>query len=213
MSSSSSPLVLPFFPCSSALLVNSVPRYVPFLHVLSGCSSCVSKLSRVIFTFTGTSLREPGHDMDGLTIENSRSEVDRWLHKGFRSCGKSAAMTPAGAKNGHGGHNVPEALQGYKYSAFVVDCNSGVWAFLLRAFGPNMSRPIAGIQPFFASLRSDLEHMCVTRDMVIKVFHHTICIVLITIIDPFCASLINEVSYFIKEESSRMQYSFSLLYI
>ena len=48
--------------------MNSVPQYVPFFRVLRGCSSCVSKLSRVLFAFTGTSLREPGHDMDGLTI-------------------------------------------------------------------------------------------------------------------------------------------------
>ena len=79
--------------------------------VLRGCSSCVSKLFWVLFAFTGISLREPGHDMDGLTNVNSHSEVDRWLRKGFRSCGKSAAMTPAGTKNEHGGHNVPGAPQ------------------------------------------------------------------------------------------------------
>ena len=50
-------------------------------------------------------------------------------------------------------------LSGYKYSSVAVDCNSGVWAFLLRAFHPNTSRLISGIQPFFASLRSDLEHL------------------------------------------------------
>ena len=50
-------------------------------------------------------------------------------------------------------------LSGYKYSTVVVDSNSGVWAFLVRAFCPNISCPISGIQPFFASLQSDLEHM------------------------------------------------------
>ena len=50
-------------------------------------------------------------------------------------------------------------LSGYKYSTVAVDCNSGVWAFLLCAFCPNISCPIPGIQPFFASLRSDLEQM------------------------------------------------------
>ena len=50
-------------------------------------------------------------------------------------------------------------LSGYKYSAVVVDCNSDVWAFLLRAFCPNISCPNSGIQPFFASLQSDLEQM------------------------------------------------------
>ena len=48
-------------------------------------------------------------------------------------------------------------LSRYKYSIVVVDCNSGVWAFLLRAFCPNISCPISRIQPFFASLQSDLE--------------------------------------------------------
>ena len=48
---------------------------------------------------------------------------------------------------------------GYKYSTVAVDCNSGVWTFLLCAFYPNISHPISGIQPFFASLRSDLEHI------------------------------------------------------
>ena len=91
--------------------MDSVPQYVPFFRVSRGCRSCVSKMSRVLFAFTGTSLREPGHDMDGLTNVKSRSEVDRWLRKGFRSCSKSAAMTPAGTKNEHGGHNVPGALQ------------------------------------------------------------------------------------------------------
>ena len=91
--------------------MNSVPQYVPFLRVLRGCSSCVSKLSRVLFAFAGTSLREPGHDMDGSTTANTRPEVVKWLCKGFRSCGRSAAMTAAGTKNEHGGHNVPGALQ------------------------------------------------------------------------------------------------------
>ena len=50
-------------------------------------------------------------------------------------------------------------LSGYKYSTVAVDCNSGVWAFLLRAFCPNISCPISGIQPFFVSLQSDLEHI------------------------------------------------------
>ena len=97
--------------------MNSVPQYVPFLRVLRGCSSCVSKLSRVFFDFTGTSLHEIGHDMDGLTIENSGSEVGRCLRKGFRSCGKSVAMTPAGAKKEHGEHNVPGALHGFEANA------------------------------------------------------------------------------------------------
>ena len=42
---------------------------------------------------------------------------------------------------------------------FAVVCNSGVWAFLLRAFCPNISCPISGIQPFFASVQNDLEHI------------------------------------------------------
>ena len=50
-------------------------------------------------------------------------------------------------------------LSGYKYSTVAVDCNSGVWAFLLCAFCRNISCPISAIQPFFASLRSDLEHI------------------------------------------------------
>ena len=50
-------------------------------------------------------------------------------------------------------------LSGYKYSEVVVDCNSGVWDFLLRAFCPNISRPISGMQPFFASLPIDLEKL------------------------------------------------------
>ena len=52
-------------------------------------------------------------------------------------------------------------LSGYKYSTVLVDCNSGVWAFLLRAFCPNILRPIFGIQPFFVSLQSDLEHIAI----------------------------------------------------
>ena len=48
-------------------------------------------------------------------------------------------------------------LSGYKCSTVGMDCNSGVWTFLLRAFCPNISPPIFGIQPFFASLQSDLE--------------------------------------------------------
>ena len=47
-------------------------------------------------------------------------------------------------------------LSGYNYSTVVVDCNSGVWAFLLRAFSPNISCLISGIQPFFASSQNDL---------------------------------------------------------
>ena len=50
-------------------------------------------------------------------------------------------------------------LSGYKYSIVAVDCNSGVWAFLLRSFCPNISCPISRIQWFFASLQSDLEHI------------------------------------------------------
>ena len=50
-------------------------------------------------------------------------------------------------------------LLGYKYSTVAMDCNSGVWAFLLRAFCPDISCPISGIQPFFASLQSDLEQI------------------------------------------------------
>ena len=50
-------------------------------------------------------------------------------------------------------------LSGYKYSTVVIDCNSGVWVFLLRTFCPNISCPISGIQPFFASLQSDLEQL------------------------------------------------------
>ena len=50
-------------------------------------------------------------------------------------------------------------FSGYKYSTVAVDCNSGVWAFLLRAFCPNISCPIFGIQPFFVSFQSDLEHL------------------------------------------------------
>ena len=48
-------------------------------------------------------------------------------------------------------------LSGYKYSTVVVDCNCGVWAFLLHAFCPSISCPISGIQPLFAPLQSDLE--------------------------------------------------------
>ena len=110
LSSSSGTLFLPLLPCASALLVNSVPQYVPFLRVSRGCSSCVSKLSRVLFASTRTSLRELGHDMDGSTIANSPPKVGKWLRKGFRSCGKSAVMIGDGAKNEHGGHNVLGAL-------------------------------------------------------------------------------------------------------
>ena len=78
--------------------MNSVPQHVPFVRVLSGGSSCVSKLSRVLFASTGTSLREPEQDMDGLTTAKSRLDVGKWLRKGFRSCGKAAAMVPARAK-------------------------------------------------------------------------------------------------------------------
>ena len=103
--------------------MNSVPQYVPFFCVLRGCNSCVSKLSRALFAFIGTALHEPGHDMDGLAIVNSRSEVNRWLRKGFRSCGKSAAITLAGTKNEHGGPNVPGALYGFEAD---VASDSGV---------------------------------------------------------------------------------------
>ena len=50
-------------------------------------------------------------------------------------------------------------LSGYKYSTVAVDCNSGVWAFLLHAFCSNILCPISGIQPFFASLQRDLEQI------------------------------------------------------
>ena len=90
--------------------MNSVDLYVPFVRVSKGCSSCVSKLFRVLFGSTGTSLSEPKHDMDGLTTANNHSEVGKWPCKGVRSCGKSAAMTPAGANFEHGGHNVLGAL-------------------------------------------------------------------------------------------------------
>ena len=71
----------------------------------------MSKLLRVLFASNGISLREPGHGMDGLTIVNSHPEVRKWIRKGPRSCGKSAATTMAGVKDEHGGHNVPGALQ------------------------------------------------------------------------------------------------------
>ena len=35
-------------------------------------------------------------------------------------------------------------LSGYKYLAVVVDCNSGVWAFLLRAFALTYRVPFLG---------------------------------------------------------------------
>ena len=111
MSSSLGTLFLPFLPCPSALLVISVPQYVPFPRVSRGRSSCVSKLSRVLFASTGISLRELVHGMDDLTIVNSLPEVGKWLRKGPRSCGKSAAMTTAGVKDEHGAHKVPGALQ------------------------------------------------------------------------------------------------------
>ena len=69
------------------------------------------KLSRVSSASTGVSLREPEHGMDGLTIVNGRPEVCKWLRKGLRSCGKSAATTTAGVKDEHGGQNVPGTLQ------------------------------------------------------------------------------------------------------
>ena len=50
-------------------------------------------------------------------------------------------------------------LLGYKYSTVAVDSTSGVWAFLLCAFCPNISCPIFGIQLFFASLQSNLEQL------------------------------------------------------
>ena len=64
-------------------------------------------------------------------------------------------------------------LSGYKYSSVAVDCNSGVWAFLLRAFCPNISCPISGIQPFFASVQSDLEHIRSLRLLPPKMEVHT----------------------------------------
>ena len=35
-------------------------------------------------------------------------------------------------------------LSGYKYSTVAVDCNSGVWAFLLRAFALTYRVPFLG---------------------------------------------------------------------
>ena len=49
--------------------------------------------------------------MDGSTTANNRLEVGKWLCKGFRLCGKFAAMTPARAKCEHSGHNELGALQ------------------------------------------------------------------------------------------------------
>ena len=56
-------------------------------------------------------LRDSEHDMDQPTTENSGTEISKWLCKGFRSCGKSFAMTPVEAKCEHGGHSVPGARQ------------------------------------------------------------------------------------------------------
>ena len=100
-----------FFHVSWFYLLKSVFLHVPFVDVLRRNSSRVSKLSPVLFAPIGTSLHEPEHDMDGSTTANSRHEVGKWLQKGFRSCGKSAAMTPVEVKREHGGHNVPRALQ------------------------------------------------------------------------------------------------------
>ena len=49
--------------------------------------------------------------MDGSTTANSPPDVGKWLRQGFRSCSKSVAMTPVGAKLEHGGLNVLGALQ------------------------------------------------------------------------------------------------------
>ena len=38
----------------------------------------------------------------------------------------------------------PARLSGYKYSTVVVDCNFGVWAFLLRAFALTYCVPFLG---------------------------------------------------------------------
>ena len=59
-------------------------------------------------------------------------------------------------------------LPGYKHSTVAVECNSGVWAFLRGAFCPNISRPISRIQPFFVSLRSDLEHIAAANALASK---------------------------------------------
>ena len=64
-------------------------------------------------------------------------------------------------------------LLGYKYSTVAVDCNSGVWALLLRAFCPNISCPISVIQPFFASLQSDLEQIRCALNTWLKPRIHT----------------------------------------
>ena len=47
-------------------LVNSVSLYLLFLRVSRGGSSYLSELSRLLFVSTGTSLREPEHDVDGV---------------------------------------------------------------------------------------------------------------------------------------------------
>ena len=67
-------------------LVNSVSLYVTFSRVSRRVSSCLSKLSQVLFASIGTSLHEPEHSMDEPMTVNSRSGVGKWLRKGFRSC-------------------------------------------------------------------------------------------------------------------------------
>ena len=88
-------------------LVTSVSLYVLFLCASKRGSSCVFRQSRVLFDSIGISLSESEHNMDGSTTASGGPEVDKWLCKGFRLCGKSAVMTPAEAKCQHGGHNVP----------------------------------------------------------------------------------------------------------
>ena len=83
-------------------------------------SLSVSKLSRLLLPSIETSLREPEYDMDELTTTNSLPEVGKCLHKGLRSCGKSAAITPAEAKCEHDGNNVPGVLQDGETTAHVV---------------------------------------------------------------------------------------------
>ena len=53
--------------------------------------------------------------MDGSTTKKSRPEVGKLLRKGFRSCGKSAAMTPAEANA-----NMVDITCRERYSAFSI---------------------------------------------------------------------------------------------
>ena len=125
LSSSLRTLFLPFIPCSSSFPGKFCLLCVPFLRVWRGGSSCLYKLSEAAFSSIGTSLCEPEHNMIESMIEKGRPDVGKWLCKGFKSCSRSAAMTPAEAKCEHGGQSVAGALQ-YRMSivAFLFNLSN-----------------------------------------------------------------------------------------